>query len=136
MSSPNYFRAQAPMDIKAGEFFVVDLATANVLLESQKDSKVFDTPTASLPPSADLVNHPSHYNQGKIEVIEFIEDQRLGYHLGNTVKYIARAGRKDPNKEVGDLEKAAWYLKRRIEVLKAEREKREAVRPNNMVRSK
>ena len=40
----------------------------------------------------DNVNHPDHYTSGKIEVIDFIEDQHLGFHLGNAVKYISRAG--------------------------------------------
>lgn len=78
------------------------------------------------------VAHPPHYNTGKIEVIEFIEDQRLGYHLGNCVKYISRAGKKNPAKEIEDLEKAQWYLRRQIENLKAAKEGREAVRPNDM----
>ena len=60
------------------------------------------------------VNHPNHYNTGKIEVIDFIEDQKLGFHLGNAVKYIARAGRKDPTKTKEDLEKAIWYIERYI----------------------
>lgn len=81
---------------------------------------------------ADMVNHPPHYNQGKIEVIEFIEDQKLSYHLGNTVKYICRAGKKDPAKEVQDLEKALWYLRRQLETKRAEVENREPVRPNDM----
>lgn len=62
----------------------------------------------------DPVNHPSHYTDGKIEVIDFIEDKKLGFHLGNAVKYIARAGKKDPNKEIEDLKKAIWYINRRI----------------------
>ena len=66
----------------------------------------------------DPVNHPSHYTDGKIEVIDFIEDKKLGFHLGNTVKYICRAGKKDPSKEVEDLEKARWYLDRKIQTLK------------------
>ena len=66
---------------------------------------------------SDPVNHPAHYNQGKIEVIEFIEDKILNFHLGNAVKYIARAGKKDPNKEVEDLRKAIWYINRYLEVL-------------------
>lgn len=70
---------------------------------------------------ADPVNHPSHYNTGKIEVIEFIRDQRFDYLLGNAVKYISRAGKKDPAKEVEDLEKARWYLNRKIEELKGEK---------------
>ena len=80
----------------------------------------------------DQINHPSHYNQGKIEVIEFIEDQKLSYHLGNSIKYICRAGKKDPSKEIEDLKKAAWYLNRKIEELTAIAESRVIVRPNDM----
>ena len=65
------------------------------------------------------VDHPEYYNTGKIEVIDFIEDKQLGFHLGNVVKYVARAGRKDPSKTIEDLEKARWYLDREIEYLKA-----------------
>ncbi len=66
----------------------------------------------------DPVNHPSHYTDGKIEVIDFITDKKLGFCLGNAVKYIARAGKKDPSKTVEDLEKAIWYIKHHIETLK------------------
>ena len=63
------------------------------------------------------IDHPSHYNRGKIEVIDFIEDQQLPYHLGNVVKYVARAGSKGDKLE--DLKKARWYLDRYInEVIK------------------
>lgn len=65
----------------------------------------------------DVVNHPSHYTDGKIEVIDFIEDKKLGFCLGNAIKYIARAGKKDPTKEVEDLKKARWYIDRRIKEL-------------------
>lgn len=65
----------------------------------------------------DAVNHPAHYTSGRIEVIDFIEDQRLPYHLGNVIKYVARAGKKDPSRTVEDLEKAAWYLNRHIQLL-------------------
>jgi hypothetical protein len=78
------------------------------------------------------VSHPSHYNSGNIEVIEAIEDWKLNFHRGNAVKYTARAGKKNPDKEVEDLEKAVWYLKREIETLKAVKENRSAVRPNDM----
>ena len=64
---------------------------------------------------SDNVNHPDHYTDGNIEVIDFIEDKRLGYHLGNAVKYISRAGKKDPDKYIEDLQKAVWYLNREIE---------------------
>lgn len=65
----------------------------------------------------DVVNHPSHYTDGKIEVIDFIEDKGLNFHRGNAVKYIARAGKKDPNREIEDLQKAVWYLNREIKSL-------------------
>lgn len=63
----------------------------------------------------DPVNHPAHYTTGKIEVIDFIDDKELTYCLGNAVKYIARAGKKNPDKTVEDLQKAAWYINHEIE---------------------
>ena len=65
----------------------------------------------------DPVNHPPHYRDGGIEVIDFIEAKDLNFRLGNAIKYISRAGKKasDP---VQDLEKAAWYLKREIDARK------------------
>jgi hypothetical protein len=59
----------------------------------------------------DPINNPSHYTDGGYETIDFIEKMQLGYHLGNAVKYISRAGKKtaDP---IEDLNKALWYLKR------------------------
>lgn len=60
----------------------------------------------------DIVNHPKHYTQYPIEVIEITE--RLNFCRGNAVKYIARAGVKDPRKELEDLKKAQWYLAREI----------------------
>lgn len=65
-----------------------------------------------VPKNEDVINHPSHYTRGKIEVIDFIEDQQLPYHLGNVIKYIARAGYKGDKLE--DLKKARWYLDRYI----------------------
>lgn len=60
------------------------------------------------------VDHPAHYNAGQIEVIDAIEDWGLGFHLGSAVKYIARAGKKDPGKYAEDLEKALWFIRREI----------------------
>ncbi len=65
----------------------------------------------------DNVNHPSHYTDGKIEVIDFIEDKKLNYHRGNAIKYISRAGKKNPDKEIEDLKKARWYIDREIKRL-------------------
>jgi len=64
------------------------------------------------------INHPLHYNTGDIEVIDAIEDWQLGFNLGNAVKYVARAGKKDQDREIEDLEKARWYLDREIANLK------------------
>ena len=55
--------------------------------------------------NVDSVNHPSHYTSGKIEVIDFIDDQQLSYEKGNVIKYVCRAGKKDPTKEIEDLKK-------------------------------
>lgn len=71
----------------------------------------------------DMVNKPSHYTDGKIEVIEYIEDKKLGFCLGNAIKYISRAGKKYKDKEIEDLEKAVWYINRRIKELKEENTK-------------
>jgi len=64
----------------------------------------------------DTVNHPPHYKTGGIEVIDFIEAKNLSYHLGNVIKYIARADHKGNKKD--DLLKAQWYLTRAINNLK------------------
>lgn len=63
----------------------------------------------------DIINHPAHYTDGKFETIEAIESWRLGYHLGNAVKYISRAGKKSKDTEVEDLRKARWYIKRYLD---------------------
>lgn len=62
----------------------------------------------------EMVDHPSHYNMGRIEVIDAIEDWNLGFHDGNAVKYIARANHKGQRDQ--DLRKAIWYLERLIDV--------------------
>ena len=62
----------------------------------------------------DTIEHPSHYTDGGIETIDFIEAKKLNYRLGNVVKYVSRAGKKDPETRVEDLKKALWYLKREI----------------------
>jgi len=63
------------------------------------------------------VNHPQHYGgtHNPYEAIKVIEAWELGFCLGNVVKYISRAGKKDSNKEIEDLEKALWYLQREVE---------------------
>jgi len=63
----------------------------------------------------DVVNRPSHYTQGKIEVIDFIEDQKLDFRAANVVKYTCRARYK--GKELEDYKKARFYLDRLIKEL-------------------
>lgn len=59
---------------------------------------------------SDPVSHPSHYTDGRIEVIDFIRDKKLDFCRGNVVKYICRAGKKGgKDKEIEDLKKARQY---------------------------
>ncbi len=62
--------------------------------------------------SKELVDHPKHYNVGKIEVIDAIEDWNLGFNDGNAVKYIARHQHK--SNPIEDIKKAIWYLNRHL----------------------
>lgn len=70
---------------------------------------------------SDNVNHPSHYNSYRgLEIIDLVE--QMNFNRGNAVKYIARAGFKDPQTELEDLKKARWYVDREIERLGGIRE--------------
>lgn len=69
---------------------------------------------------AEAVDHPKHYGgaENPYEVIKVIEAWKLGFDLGNAVKYIARAGKKGKKaKTIEDLKKARWYLDRKIQNL-------------------
>lgn len=65
-----------------------------------------------------IVNNPSHYTAGRsIEPVDAIEDWQLNWHIGNAVKYLSRAGRKDyaggtDLSTIADLDKAVWYIMR------------------------
>lgn len=72
--------------------------------------------------SDDSVNHPSHYTQYPVEVIQLTE--HMDFCRGNAVKYLARAGFKDPAKELEDLKKARWYTDRAISKLEKELEEK------------
>lgn len=67
----------------------------------------------------EAVDHPAHYGgaENTYEAIKVIEAWDLGFNLGNTVKYISRAGKKDSAKTLEDLKKARWYLDREIQKL-------------------
>ena len=90
--------------------------------EIDTEESINDAPTYAQEQLAEIerretVNHPSYYTTGGIEAIDAIEAWELGFHLGNVVKYIARAGRKTAD-SLQDLQKAAWYLNREIERMK------------------
>jgi hypothetical protein len=71
--------------------------------------------------SKTMADSPAHYTRGKIEVWDFIRDQQLNYHLGNAVKYIARAGHKGIESQslqhayISDLKKAIHYLQNELD---------------------
>jgi hypothetical protein len=75
----------------------------------------------SQPADSSAVDHPPHYGgkDNPFEAIKVIEAWKLDFHVGNAVKYLSRAGKKDPTKEIEDLEKAIWYIRRRIGLLGA-----------------
>ena len=64
---------------------------------------------------------PNYYNDTKIAPIDVIEDWGLDFCLGSALKYIKRAGKKDNNPSVQDLNKVIWYVKRRIQELEEAR---------------
>lgn len=60
------------------------------------------------------IDHPDYYSAGGIEAIDYIDAHDLGFCLGNVIKYITRAGRKDGEGKITDLKKALWYLQHEI----------------------
>ena len=70
--------------------------------------------------TADAIN-PTHYTSGGIETIDYIQaklgnDGVMAFCLGNVIKYVSRAGKKDISTELEDLKKAQWYLNKAVEV--------------------
>lgn len=98
-----------------GDEFYVDMSRIQWKYLGQKSTKTNTVIHDEV--NFDPVNKPSHYNQGKIEVIDFIDDQKFGYYEGNIIKYICRYRYKNG---IQDLEKAAWYLNRLIQKKKKE----------------
>lgn len=89
------------------------------MLDKEKIDAMFGETKKEEPVSA--VDHPAYYNTGKIEVIDYILDKNLDFCLGNAVKYISRAGKKDPAKTIEDLKKALWYINKYIEILEEDK---------------
>lgn len=68
------------------------------------------------------VNHPAHYNSGKLECIDVMLDvfgahETIAFCKLNAFKYLFRAGKKFENSERQDLEKAEWYIKKAVELM-------------------
>lgn len=107
--------------------YIKDDKTSILILKSDCQ-KVLITPTNNITVDDNLeleeqVNHPIHYGgaHNKYEAIKVIEALNMDFHLGNTYKYLARAGVKSKDTEIEDLQKAAWYLNRKIENLKKQK---------------
>lgn len=90
--------------------------TLTPVLETRSTSSSGAEKGANL--DSESVNHPAHYGgDTTYEVIKVITAWGLGFDLGNVTKYVARAGKKDPTKELEDLRKARFYLDHRINQL-------------------
>lgn len=76
------------------------------------EAQARNTVATRTPAQCDAVNHPSHYNHGGMETIDYIESLGIGFEfcVGNAIKYLSRAGYKD--NIVQDLRKALWYIDR------------------------
>lgn len=66
----------------------------------------------------EMVNNPEHYGKGTYEAINVIEAWGANFNIGNSLKYLSRYGKKDPNAIIQDLEKARWYIDREVSNLK------------------
>lgn len=95
---------------KAGDFETIKLTSFD-------NTDILLTSTLSLLNNKETVNHPDHYGgkDNPYESIKVIRAWNLGFSLGNAVKYISRAGKKDPNKRLEDLKKALWYIQEEID---------------------
>lgn len=102
----------------------LDKAPAPLRLEGLKELAAREvgatatTPATTTKTAPEQVDHPAHYHaESGLEVIDIIEAWALNYNRGNALKYLARAGRKDPASEAQDLKKALWYIERELKRL-------------------
>lgn len=107
-STPQFYQIENNNGVLM-EYFKCRFEVIPTIDDVIKDKQKENVPHGTL----EHVNHPNHYNKGKFEVIEVIEDWGLGFNLGNAIKYIGRCEHKENKKQ--DLEKALWYIKRELE---------------------
>ena len=110
-SDKYYARVDAQMRRYDKEMYAKEMAGFEIAdVKAEGSSIAYDTGFLD---TTNRVSHPPHYTVGGIEVIDFIEAKKLGFNLGNVVKYVSRAGEK--NDYLEDLQKARWYLERAIQ---------------------
>lgn len=98
-----------------------ELKEDTIVIKGRVDRLKSTPPLQERTPPSDNVSHPPHYANGWSSGAEVIDiTEHLSFCAGNVVKYVCRAGRKDPDKYVEDLEKARWYLEREIARVKGE----------------
>ena len=107
----SYERCNAATQYGGGPPCLNDYATCRWHKGWREMHEMFSTAVPARP-EPNTVDHPRHYNVGKIEAITVIEDWNLNFNLGNCVKYVARADHK--GNAVEDLKKALWYLQREL----------------------
>ena len=112
--NPNEPMSHSPVTLNTEKLLVI----GNIYGTQQPPAQAEEKPEAA----SDAVNHPEHYQMGGVEVINAIEAWGFGegFNRGNAIKYIARAGRKNPLKEVEDLKKAMFYIEREIKRLSSD----------------
>lgn len=92
-----------------------ELKDNTIVIKERVDRFKPTPPWQERTPSSDNVSHPPHYANGWSNGAEVIDlTEHLSFCAGNVVKYVCRAGRKDPDKHAEDLEKARWYIDREI----------------------
>ncbi len=102
------------MKNRIGKALKMDYDEQECFIAEERKSNMIYSPSDYITKDNDPVFHPSHYTDSDVEPIVAIEAWGLGFNLGNSVKYIARAGKKDPEKTLEDLKKSRWYLDREI----------------------
>jgi len=121
-----YFEAQEPQSVykSVREFLDSDCGSTDKPSTVEDPWAESGTPTPSgksepTQPTKSSSNpvtkyFPSHYQRGKVQVWDFISDQKLDFLCGNVVKYVCRAGHKDYESELDDLLKAKAYIEKKI----------------------
>lgn len=106
------FGLRDTVNILGSEYEIISLNT-----NRDDDTVIATVESVAKAKPKEAVDHPAHYGgkNNPYEAIKVIEAWGLGFCVGNAVKYLARAGKKDPAKELEDLKKAVWYLQYEIE---------------------